>query len=115
VVPCHRELTDEIESGGLVVEPPLSPSRIQGASIDRTLHSVFQRSKLITGTGATTILVSWVVDLLVVGGEAVEDFVCGLVPDVGFWVLVPVGDPGADRCDEVADGAVGAALDPFRG
>jgi len=50
---------------------------------------------------------------LAVVGEAVEDFVGGLVPDVGFGVVVPVGDPGADRGDEVADGAVGAALDPF--
>jgi deoxycytidine triphosphate deaminase len=56
VVLCDRELTDEIKSGGLVIEPPLSPSRIQGASIDLTLHSVFQRSKLAVGTGVTTIL-----------------------------------------------------------
>jgi hypothetical protein len=40
---------------------------------------------------------------LAVGGEAVEDFVGGLVPDVGLGVVVPVGDPGADRGDEVAD------------
>jgi hypothetical protein len=29
-----------------------------------------------------------------VGGEAVEDLVCGLVPDVGLRVFVSVGDPG---------------------
>jgi hypothetical protein len=51
---------------------------------------------------------------LAVGGEAVEDLVGGLVPDERFGVVVPVGDPGADRGDEVADGAVAAALDPFR-
>ncbi len=42
MVLCDKELTDEIKSGGLVIEPPLSPARIQGASIDLTLHSVFQ-------------------------------------------------------------------------
>jgi hypothetical protein len=51
---------------------------------------------------------------LAVVGEVVEDVVGGLVPDVGFGVVVPVGDPGADRGDEVADRAVCAALDPFR-
>ena len=52
---------------------------------------------------------------MAVGGEAGEDVVCGFVPDVGLGVVVPVGDPGADRGDEVADGAVGAAFDPLRG
>ena len=40
---------------------------------------------------------------MAVGGEAVEDLVCGFVPDEGLWIVVPVGDPGADRRDEFAD------------
>ena len=65
--------------------------------------------------GSSSAASDRVVDSLAVGGEAVEDLVCGLVPDVGLGVFVPVGDPGADRGDEVADRAVGAAFDPFRG
>src|SRR5581483_10213498 len=60
-------------------------------------------------------LVTRVVDSRAVGGEAVEDFVGGLVPDVGAGVVVPAGDPGADGGDELSDRAVGAALDPFGG
>ena len=37
---------------------------------------------------------------MAVVGEAVEDLVGGLVPDEGLGVVVPVGDPGADRGDE---------------
>ena len=44
-----------------------------------------------------------------------DDLVGGLVPDEWLGVVVPVGDPGADRGDEIADGAVGAALDPLAG
>jgi deoxycytidine triphosphate deaminase len=49
-------LIEELRSGALVFEPPLSTSRIQGASIDLTLHSVFQRSKLINEPGVSTTL-----------------------------------------------------------
>ena len=48
-------------------------------------------------------------------GEAVEDLVGGLVPDVGLGVVAPVGDPGANGGDEVLGGVVGALLQPFRG
>src|SRR5437879_10751393 len=37
------------------------------------------------------------------------------MPDERFGVVVPVGDPRADRADEFADGAVGASFDPLRG
>jgi hypothetical protein len=58
-------------------------------------------------------LVTGVRNSLAVGGEAGEDLVGGLVPDVGLGVLVPVGDSGTDRGDEVFDRAVGAAFDPL--
>ena len=35
------------------------------------------------------------------------------MPGEWFGLVVPVGDPGADRGDEVADVAVAAAFDPF--
>jgi hypothetical protein len=50
---------------------------------------------------------------LAVGGDAVEDLVGALVPNEWLGLVVPVRDPGADRGDEVSDGAVAAALDPF--
>jgi deoxycytidine triphosphate deaminase len=56
VVLSDKELIDELESGAVVIDPPLSKTRIQGASIDLTLHSVFQRSRLINEPGVTTTL-----------------------------------------------------------
>ena len=35
------------------------------------------------------------------------------MPDEWCGLVVPVGDPGADRGDEVADVAVAAAFDPL--
>jgi hypothetical protein len=43
-----------------------------------------------------------------------SSLVGGLLPDERLGVVVPVGDPGADRRDKIADRAVGASLDPFR-
>src|SRR3546814_6323940 len=37
------------------------------------------------------------------------------MPDEGLGVVGPVRDPGADRGDELADGAVGAAAEPLVG
>lgn len=54
-------------------------------------------------------------DSVAVVGEAVEDLVGGLVPDLGLGLIVPAGDPSADRGDEVFDGVVCAAFDPLGG
>jgi len=45
--------------------------------------------------------------------RGVEDLVGGLRPDDGFGVVVPVGDPGADRVFEFFV-AARAASEPFR-
>jgi hypothetical protein len=65
--------------------------------------------------GGPAPLVTRVGDSVAVVSEAVEDAVGGLVPDVGFRVVVPVGDSGPDRGDEIADRVVGGALDPLGG
>lgn len=49
---------------------------------------------------------------LAICGEVVEDRVGGLVPDERLGVVVPVGDPGADRRDQLSNGSVSASLDP---
>src|SRR5437588_5114705 len=63
----------------------------------------------------TRRLVTRVVDPLAVGGDPVEDLLGALVSYVGLGVFVPVGDPGADRGDEVMDRAMRAAPDLLRG
>src|SRR3954454_3810576 len=50
---------------------------------------------------------------LAVEGEAVEDLVGALVPDVGFGVLVSVGDPGPDRSPRSRTERWERALDPL--
>src|SRR5208283_6103781 len=44
-----------------------------------------------------------------------EDFVCGLVPDEGLRIVVPGGDPGADRGYQLLGRAVAAAAQPALG
>jgi hypothetical protein len=59
--------------------------------------------------------VTGVVDPFAVGGKDVKDLVGGFMPDEWFGVVVPVGDPVADRPDQFPDGALGGALDSFDG
>ena len=52
---------------------------------------------------------------MTVCGKSFQYLVGGLVPDIGPGVLIPVGDPGADRGGEFLDRAVGTAGEPFAG
>src|SRR5512132_1778931 len=67
------------------------------------------------GPHAHPCLVSCPGDSVEISGEAVEDLVGGLGPHERPRVVVPGGDPDRDRGGELADRAVGAALEPLAG
>lgn len=60
--------------------------------------------------GSLRQLLTGVTNPLTVDDERLEDLVGALVPDAGHRFVAPALDPGPDRCDEVAEGAMGPCL-----